>query len=148
MSVAATPHFAASLLGLPVRVHGSRLGTAADLLVDTGRWRVLGYVVECRDEVQRFLPYAASQPLDDEIVVGSALMLLDDVGFYRAHAVSFRAIVGVEIRRCGHVAGTLADLVVARTSEVDELAVEVEGVNRRIPASGSRIVTSSTATAA
>lgn len=148
MSVAATPHFAASLLGLPVRVHGSRLGTASDLLVDTGRWRVLGYVVECRDDVERFLPFAASQPLDDEIAVGSALMLLDDVGFYRSHAVAFRAIVGVEIQRCGQVAGTLADLVVARTSEVDELAVEADGLSRRVPAAGSRIVTPSTATAA
>lgn len=148
MSVAATPHSAASLLGLPVRVHGSRLGRVADLLVDVSRWRVLGYVVECLDDAERFLPFAASQPAGDEIAVGSALMLLDDVGFYRAHTVSFRTLVGAGIERCGRIAGTLVDLVVARTSEVDELAVDVEGVTRRIPASGSSIGTPSTATAA
>jgi hypothetical protein len=148
MPVAAAPQPATSLLGLPVRVHGSRLGIAADLLVDTGRWRMLGYVVECRDDVERFLPYAASQSLDDEIAVGSPLMLLDDVGFYRARAAAFRGIVGAEIQRCGRIAGTLVDLVVARTSDVDELAVEADGAARRIPASGSSIAASSTATAA
>ncbi|MGH2935369.1 MAG: hypothetical protein ACRDL2_12780 [Gaiellaceae bacterium] len=148
MSVAAAPQSASSLLGLPVRVHGSRLGTVADLLVDTGRWRMLGYVVDCRDDVERFLPYAASQPFDDEVSVGSALMLLDDVGFYRARAVAFRAIVGAEIQRFGRLAGTLVDLVVARTSDVDELAVDVDGGTQRIPASGSSIAASSTASAA
>jgi hypothetical protein len=148
VSVAATPHFALSLLGLPVRFHGSRLGRTSDLLVDAARWRLLGYVVACGDDVERFLPFAASQPCNDEIAVGSALMLLDDVGFYRARAVSLQAIVGAEIERGGRIVGTLVDLVVARTAEVDELAIDVDGATLRVPATGSRIVSSSTATAA
>lgn len=148
MSVAAAPHSASSLLGLPVRAHGSRLGRTADMLVDVTGWRVLGFLVECGDDVERFLPFAASQPGDDEIAVGSALMLLDDVGFYRARSVSFRALAGAEIQRAGRSAGTLVDLVVAHTSEVDELALDVDGMVRRVPAVDSTVVKPSTATAA
>jgi hypothetical protein len=145
MSVNAAPRLAVSLLGLPVRFHGSRLGRTADLLVDAHRWRLLGFVVECGDETERFLPFAASQPGPDEIAVGSPLMLLDDVGFYRAHALSVRAILGAGIERAGRHAGRLSDLVVARTGEVDEL--EIEGRPRRVPAAGSS-VSSPAATAA
>jgi hypothetical protein len=148
MSVAAAPHSAALLLGLPVRVHGSRVGRTADILVDVRRWRVLGFVVECGDDVERFLPFAASQPAGDEIAVGSALMLLDDVGFYRARTASLRAMLGAEIERSGRIAGTLVDLVVARTAEIDELALDVDGAMRRVPAGGSSVVTPSSATAA
>ena len=147
MSVEAAPRSAVSLLGLPVRFHGSRLGRTVDLLVDARRWRVLGFVVECGDEMERFLPFAASQPGPDEIVVGSPLMLLDDVGFYRAHAVSIRAILGAGIERAGRHAGALSDLVVARNAEVDELEIDIDGRPRRVPAAGSS-VSSPAATAA
>jgi len=147
MSVEAAPRSAVSLLGLPVRFHGSRLGRTADLLVDARRWRLLGFVVECGDEMERFLPFAASQPGDDEIAVGSPLMLLDDVGFYRAHAFSVRTVLGAGIERAGRHAGALSDLVVARTADVDELEVDVDGRPRRVPAAGSS-VSSPAATAA
>ena len=147
MSVDAAPRSVHSLLGLPVRFHGSRLGRTADLLVDASRWRLLGFVVECGDEVERFLPFAASQPGDDEIAVGSPLMLLDDVGFYRAHAVSVRALLGAGIERAGRYAGALSDLVVARTADVDELEVDVDGSPHRVAAAGSS-VSSPAATAA
>ncbi len=139
MSVEAVPSSALSLLGVPVRLHGSRLGRTADLLVDTQRWRVLGFVVDCGDELQRFLPFAASQPGPGEIAVGSPLMLLDDVGFYRAHALSLRAILGAGIVRGGRLAGPLSDLVVARTADVDELEIDVDGRPRRVPAAGSSV---------
>jgi hypothetical protein len=147
MSVEAAPRSATSLLGLPVRFHGSRLGRTVDLLVDARRWRVLGFVVECGDELERFVPFAASQPGSDEIAVGSPLMLLDDVGFYRAHAVSIRAILGAGIERAGRHAGALSDLVVARTADVDELELEIDGRPRRVPAAGSSVA-SPAATAA
>ncbi len=147
MSVDAAPRSALSLLGLPVRFHGSRLGRVADHLVDSHRWRLLGFVVECGDGMERFLPFAASQPGDDEIVVGSPLMLLDDVGFYRARTVSVRAILRAGIERAGRPAGVLSDLAVARTGEVDELEVDADGGVRRVPAAGSS-VSSPAATAA
>lgn len=145
--VEAAPRSALSLLGLPVRFHGSRLGRTVDLLVDPRRWRVLGFVVECGDETERFLPFAASQPGPDEIAVGSPLMLLDDVGFYRAHALSVRAILGAGIERAGRHAGALSDLVLARAADVDELELDVDGGPRRVPAAGSSL-SSPAATAA
>ena len=74
-------------------------------------------------------------------------MLLDDVGFYRVHALSVRAILGAGIERGGRHAGVLSDLVVARTAEVDELEVDADGRPRRVPAAGSS-VSSPAATAA
>jgi hypothetical protein len=84
---------AAELVGLPVRLHQLRLGRVVDLLLDPAARRVLGFVVDCGDETPRFLPFAASQPGEDQIAVASSLMLLDDVGFYRKHGVSFRELL-------------------------------------------------------
>jgi len=147
MSVIVTPRLAGSLVGVPVNSRRSRLGRTVDLLVDVDRWRVLGFVVECGDDGERFLPLAASQAGSDEIEVGSPLMLLEDVGFYRARAQSLRAMAGAEIARAGRSAGFLGDLVLAGTGEVDELELDVGGVHRRVPARGS-IVSPPTATAA
>jgi hypothetical protein len=147
MSVSVAPRLAGALVGIPVSFHGSRLGRTVDLLVDVNRWRALGFVVECEDDEERFLPLAASQVDRDAIEVGSPLMLLDDVGFYRARAYSARALAGAEIARFGRHAGLLADLVLAGTGVVDELELDVGGVHRRVPAHGS-IVLPSTATAA
>ncbi len=54
---------------------------------------MLGFVVRCGDEAVRFLPWAASQPSQSEIAVGSALLLLEDVEFYekRSSVVSLAA---------------------------------------------------------
>jgi hypothetical protein len=138
---------AAGLVGSPVRLHGILLGRPIDLLLDSAGRRVLGFVVESGDEAPRFLPFAASQPAEDVIAVGSALMLLDDVGFYRKRGASFRSILGTAIERGGHPAGTLADMWVAPTGDVVELEVDVDGVRHRISAAGSSF-TASAATAA
>lgn len=138
---------AAGLVGVPVRLRGILLGRPIDLILDAVGRRVLGFVVESGDEAPRFLPFAASQPAEDIVAVGSALMLLDDVGFYRKRGVSFRSLLGTPIERGGLAAGTLADMWVAPTGDVLELEVEVEGTRQRIPAAGSSF-TASAATAA
>jgi hypothetical protein len=144
----ATPSFSAGmLLGLRVRLHGIRLGRPVDLLVDPDGWRALGFVVGSADGTTRFLPYAAAQPSNEEIAVGSALMLLDDTGFYRKRGMSFRALLGVEIERDGSVAGRLVDLVVHGGGEIGELELDWNGVAVRVPAAGSSTA-SSKATAA
>ena len=81
-------------LHLPVRLRGIQLGRPVDLLLETGTWNALGFVVRCRDESQRFLPLAAAQTADDEIRVGSTLLLLEDVGFYLARGTSCRSLLG------------------------------------------------------
>lgn len=138
---------AAGLLGLPVRLHGIMLGRPIDLLLDAAARRVLGFVVESGDDAPRFLPYAASQPGTDEIAVGSALMLLDDVSFYRTRGTSFRALLGTEIEREHVPVGTLFDMHIEHAGDVAELEVEHAGHRSRIPVAGTAFA-STAATAA
>jgi len=133
---------AAALLGLPVRLQGIKLGRPVDVLVDPEGWRVLGFVVEPRGGALRFLPYAASQPSRAEIAVGSALMLLDDVGFYRKRSVSLRALLGAAVERDGAPVGTLVDLVVQADGEVSDLDLDGSGTVARVPAGGSSVAPS------
>jgi hypothetical protein len=139
---------ASAALHLPVRLRGIQLGRPVDLLLETDTWHAIGYVVLCGDESQRFLPLAASQTTDEEIRVGSALMLLEDVGFYRARGTSYRSLLGGQVHRRGRPAGRLRDLVLAG-GEIVELELDRGGAAGvvRVPASGS-VVVPSRATAA
>jgi hypothetical protein len=132
---------AVDLLQLPVRLRGIQLGRPVDLLIETESWHVLGFVVRCGDESTRFLPLGASQPAEDEIAVASALMLLEDVGFYRTRGTSFRSLLGGTVAHGGRVAGTLRDLVLDQ-GHVEELEVERGATRRRVPAAGSSVVPS------
>jgi hypothetical protein len=138
---------AADLVGIPVRLHGILLGRPIDLLLDGSARRVLGFVVESGDEAPRFLPFAACQPGDDAIAVASALMLLDDVAFYRKHGVSFRALLGTEVARENAPVGTLVDMHLDHAGDVVELEVESEGLQLRVAAADASFAPSA-ATAA
>ena len=128
---------AVAALQLPVRLHGEKLGQPVDVLLDTHAWRALGFVVLCNDESLRFLPVAASQPGDDEIAVASALLLLDDVGFYRSRTSSLRELLGGRVERSGRTAGVLRDLLLGRSGAVTELELGRGGSLLRVPAAGS-----------
>ena len=99
---------AVALLRLPVRLHGIRLGQPTDLLLDDPAQRALGFVVLCGDDTERFLAYAAASLAEEEIGVESALMLLDDVNFYRERAESLRALLGTAVEG-GAVGDVLLD---------------------------------------
>lgn len=114
---------AADSLQLPVQLRGIRLGRPVDILLDLDGWNILGFVVLCGDESRRFLPYAAAVVTDDAIAVGSALMLLEDAGFYEQRGVSFRSLLGTELG-----GGTLRDVTLDATGHVTELEVEREGI--------------------
>ena len=118
---------AALALQRPVQLRGIQLGRPVDLLLDLDAWNVLGFVVLCGDESRRFLPFAACQVLDDELAVGSALMLLEDAGFYERRGVSFRSLLGTEMQ-----GGILRDLVLDAAGHVVELTIERDG--ERVPA--------------
>ncbi|MGH2970757.1 MAG: hypothetical protein ACRDNM_11685 [Gaiellaceae bacterium] len=137
----------AGLIGSPVRLQGILLGRPSDVVLDSTCRRVLGFVVHSGDDAPRFLPFAASQPGEREIVVGSALMLLDDIAFYRKHGVSFVSLIGTGIERESAPVGTLMDMHVDHSGQVVELEVEHEELRRRVPVAGATFVTS-TATAA
>ena len=119
---------AAGSLLLPVQLRGIQLGRPVDILLDLDHWNVLGFVVLCGDETRRFLPLAASQVLDGEIAVGSALMLLEDVGFYVERGGSFRTLLGSEL-----AGGIVRDAWFTAGGAVAELEVEIDGARRRIP---------------
>src|SRR5215475_771010 len=85
------------LLQLPVQRQGIRLGRPVDLLLDAKPWRMLGFVVLCGDESLRFLAYPAAELRADEIAVPSALLLLEDVEFYRQRTRSLRSLLGAAV---------------------------------------------------
>jgi hypothetical protein len=126
---------AAASLHLRIELHGIQLGRPTDLLLDTEAWQVLGYVVHCGDESVRFLPYAAAQTSETEIAVGSALMLLEDVGFYEKRGVSFRSLLGGDIG----TKGILRDVYIGAGGAVTELELERDGASRRVPAAGHSV---------
>lgn len=120
------------LLQLPVRLHGIRLAQPVDLLLDETAWRVLGLVVLCGDETERFLAFAAAEPGEEEIVVGSALLLLEDVAFYRARGRSLRDLLGVAVAQSGRRIGTVGDVLLAVDGSVEALVVERNGRRRTV----------------
>lgn len=137
----------AGMVGCPVRLQGILLGRPSDVVLDSTCRRVLGFVVHSGDDAPRFLPFAASQPAQGAIAVGSALMLLDDVAFYRKHGVSFVSLLGTGIERESAPVGTLTDMFVDHSGDVVELEVEHDELRLRVPAAGATLAPS-TATAA
>src|SRR5689334_24978877 len=125
-------------LQLPVQLHGIKLGRPVDLLIELDTWHVVGFVVRCGDDTTRFLPYGACQVGDEEIAVASALMLLEDVGFYTSRSTSFRSLLGGAVTRNGRTAGTLRDLLLG-SGTVEALAIEQGESVVRVPAPGSRV---------
>jgi hypothetical protein len=130
---------AIELLLLPVRLREIRLGRPVDVLIDAEAWRVIGFVVLCGDETERFLVYAAADPREAEIAVTSALLLLDDVEFYRGRSRSLRALLGGPVANAQHELGVLRDLLVAPGGTVAALMVEQDGAMREIDPGGARI---------
>lgn len=123
-----------SLLRQPVTLHGIRLGHPVDLLLDAADRRVLGLVVLCGDDSQRFLPWAAMQPDEAETRVASSLVLLEDVGFYRSRADSFRELLGGVVRSRGVDVGGLQDLELERDGTVGVVVAVRGGAEQRLPA--------------
>jgi hypothetical protein len=119
---------AAASLRLPVQLRGIQLGRPVDLLIDLEAWNVLGFVVLCGDESRRFLPLAASVVGEEAIAVGSALMLLDDAGFYEKRGVSFRSLLGTEFAR-----GSVRDVAFDGAGRVTSVDVDRDGRRVRAP---------------
>jgi len=133
------PRSATQMLQLPVQLHGIRLGRTVDLLLAATDWRVLGFVVRCGDESQRFLVHATAEPRDAEIAVPSALLLLEPVEFYRRRSRSFRELLGSAVLCDGREVGELRDLLVGSDGLVESLVVEWGGTRREVEAAGARI---------
>jgi hypothetical protein len=75
---------AEGLLGRRVLFRDIVLGTVVDVILDTSLRRVLGLDVLCGDRTRRFLPFGACEVHDGVISVDSALVLSDELEFYRS----------------------------------------------------------------
>jgi hypothetical protein len=130
---------ATELLRLPVQLHGIRLGQPVDLLLDPVAWRVIGFVVLCGDESLRFLVYAAADPQEDAIGVSSALLLFDDVEFYRERSRSLRALLGGAVVSRRRELGVLHDLLLAPDGKAAALVVEQDDELREVDPDGATV---------
>jgi hypothetical protein len=130
---------ATDLLLLPVQLEEIRLGRPVDLLLDAEAWRALGFVVLCGDESRRFLAFAAADLRETEIAVSSALLLLEDVEFYRGRSRSLRALLGSSVVSGRRERGELRDLRLTPDGTVTALVVEQGGAGRELEPAGARI---------
>ena len=138
---------ATELLQLPVQLHGIRLGRPVDLLLDPVEWRALGFVVLCGDESSRFLVFEAADVRTDAIDLPSALVLLEDVDFYRERSRSLRELLGRVVVAQRRELGELRDLLLSPGGRVDALVVEQDGDRREIGPTGISVEAESVSTA-
>jgi hypothetical protein len=114
-------------LRLPVRLHGIQLAYPVDVFLDGTCRRVLGFTVIGRDETLRFLPFAAGEVGPDDIQVRSALVLLDDVDFYRERGRSLRALLGRSVDVGLEAPAVLLDVLLDAGGEVRRVVLDAEG---------------------
>jgi hypothetical protein len=126
------------LLGLPVRVRGIQLGRAVDLLLDPVRSRILGFDVLCGDERSRFLPFSTATLADGELLVPSALVLVDDedADFYRKRTVRVSSLRGLAVERGERQLGRLHDLVLEPDGSISTLVVDSDEGRLEAPCAG------------
>jgi hypothetical protein len=128
----------AELLGLPVRLHGLRLGRPADLLLDRDGMRAVGIDVVCGDDAHRFLPLPTAVVDDRAIRITSPFVLFeaDELGFYRSRSFALSALRGRPVERRGSAVGNLRDVLIGPGGELVAVLVESEGETKRIPFEG------------
>jgi hypothetical protein len=126
---------AESLLQLPVRVRGIQLGRAIDLVLDLDGRRAIGVEVACGDGIRRYLPLAAARVGEDEIVVGSSLLLLSeaDLAFYRERARTLSSLRGSSVGGAGGPLGVVVDVLIGARDALVGLLVDDGERERRVP---------------
>ncbi|HEY2310867.1 MAG TPA: hypothetical protein VGH46_07120 [Gaiellaceae bacterium] len=131
---------AIELLQLPVRLRGIRLGRPVDLLLDADEWRALGFVVLCGDESLRFLVFATADVEADAIEVPSALLLFEDLDFYRERSRSLRGLLGGDVVTGPEALGKLHDLTLAPGGVVETLVVADADIVRDVHPDGLSVM--------
>jgi hypothetical protein len=126
---------AESLLRLPVRVDGVKLGQPVDVVLDREVRHILGVEVVSGDDVRRFLPLSAARIEAEEIAVASALTLMsaDELAFYNKRGTTMRKLRGAPVSRARRVLGTLKDVIASLDGVITELVV-ADGTHVRVDA--------------
>lgn len=124
------------MLRQPVLFRGIRIGRPTDVVLDLDGLRVVGLVLRCGDDVDRFLPYAVAWMEEGAIHLESPLQLVEDrdFAFYRRRAASLRSLLGQPVESRGSVLGTLSDVVVGPGGAITALVVAWAGEKREVPA--------------
>jgi PRC-barrel domain len=81
------------LLNRRVLTSGIELGRVVDVILDETGNREIGLDVRCKDGVHRFLPIATVDLGEEDVVIGSPLLLLekDQFDFYRSRGHALRS---------------------------------------------------------
>ena len=118
-----------ALLERPVTLKGIRLGVPVDAVLDSESLRVVGLEVLCSDELTRFLPLAAARIREDQVAVGSPLLLLEDDQreFYRRGSRAFRSLAGAAVVRDGRRLGELVDVLAEADGAVVAVSARASG---------------------
>jgi hypothetical protein len=126
---------AEALLRLPVCLRGIQLGRPIDVVLDLEGRRAIGLEVACGDGARRYLPLAAARVREDEIAVGSSLLLLDesDLGFYRRRARTLSSLRGTTVERGLRALGPLVDVLLGPRGQLLGVIVDEGGKRRRVP---------------
>jgi hypothetical protein len=124
-----------ALLRLPVCLRGIELGRPIDVVLDLEGRRAIGLEVLCGDGATRYLPLAAARVREDEIAVGSSLLLLDEshLGFYRRRARTLGSLRGTTVERGMRALGPLTDVLLGPRGQLLGVVVDVRGKRRRVP---------------
>jgi hypothetical protein len=132
MAAGMTSFASEDLISRPICLHGIELGEVADLIVEPAEMRALGLVVRCGDGRDRFLPLAAARIAEPEVAIGSALLLLDELPFYRAQGNAVADLRGAVVQTGGAPAGTLRDVLVSADGAVERLLVDTAAGEREV----------------
>lgn len=134
------------LVGRAVRCRGIELGRVDDVVVDLPGSRALGFVVACRDDVRRFLPFGAADLLPEWIETASALVLLDEgeLRYYLRKGRALGTLRGLDVEG----EGELLDVVVDERGDLLELVLHGQDGVTRVPRGARPLPASSAAPAA
>jgi hypothetical protein len=129
----------ADLLALPVRLHGIQLGRPAEVLLDRVTMRAVGLDVLCGDEVHRFLPLPTALVADDEILIRSPLVLLeeDELDFYRSRTLPLSSLRGRGVDYRGRHSGTFVDAAIGVDGELRSVIVDRNGKRAELAYDGA-----------
>lgn len=86
---------ATSVLSAPVVTGPRVLGHVAEIVLDQGLERLVGYEVELRSGARRFLPLGVATPSPAGIEVATPLHLVEP-DYYRTHGVALADAPGVD----------------------------------------------------